>query len=65
MLAKILVLIAIFGGLYLFMKRHQIIAKFVDQTKQPDHTKTAAQDVIEELDYDPETGHYKVKDREK
>lgn len=62
MLAKILILVAICAAVYIVTQRHKLFPGRPD-AKSRRGGSNADTDTIEELDYDPKTGHYRVKDR--
>lgn len=62
MLAKILILVAICAAVYIVTQRHKLFPGRPDP-KSGNRNDDDALDAIEELDYDPKTGHYRVKDR--
>lgn len=64
MLAKILILFAICAAVYLVTQRHRLFPGIFDG-KSGRRNDDGALDAIDELDYDPKTGHYRVKDRKK
>lgn len=76
MLSKILTLVAICVGVYIVSQRHKLFpAIFGDKIgadrpnpgnwkqnqQRQDQGSNQDQGAIEELDYDPKTGHYRVK----
>lgn len=58
MLGKLAVLAALIGGLYLIIKLHTRIT-----TRRKARDEATAQ--ITELEQDPDTGHYKIKPKDK
>ncbi|MEP0519726.1 MAG: hypothetical protein ABJO09_07405 [Hyphomicrobiales bacterium] len=62
MLSKILILIVICAAVYIVTQRHKLFAS-KPNTKSGNGSPGRGADTIEELDYDPKTGHYRVKDR--
>lgn len=65
MLSKIIILVAICAAVYIVTQRQKLFpALFGEKPDNPgessgrQHTRV---DTIEELDYDPKTGHYRVK----
>lgn len=69
MLSKIIVLVAICAAVYIVSQRQKLFPALFGE--KPDNSGKASGrqdtsvDSIEELDYDPKTGHYRVKNRKK
>ncbi|MBL4645454.1 MAG: hypothetical protein COA52_15465 [Hyphomicrobiales bacterium] len=64
MLAKILVLIGIMGLVYVITQRQKLLGKlFNPEEKGLGQTVDVADNTIEELEKDPETGRYMIKSK--
>ena len=65
MLSKIIILVAICAAVYIITQRQKLFPSLFDNRSgkpNKDHGRQGSNvDTIEELDYDPKTGHYRVK----
>tara|TARA_R110000868_G_scaffold11981_44_gene58231 strand:+ start:2240 stop:2446 length:207 start_codon:yes stop_codon:yes gene_type:complete len=61
MLAKLLILVGIIAAVYIAAKRHKLFAHLMSRVSDDGQPDENANNTIEELDYDPETGRYSVR----